>query len=430
MKDQKSVWPAIVLILFVSLVFVSACEKINLNLPLALISKKKAGNEATGFDWPRWRGPDGNGISKEKEWNPNALENKPKILWKTYVGPGYSNVAIEDKRLYTMGSKDGKLVIFCLHAETGKRIWQSSFDLAVNPQSTPTIDDEYVYCISKEGELLCLDARKGKLRWRKNLVEEFHAECPNYFFATSAVVDGNLLVININEYGVVLEKTTGSTMWTSPPTNDKYISQYSTPLFCDINGERCAILFGNYIIHAVELKTGKPLWSFDWDLLPVTECGADPIYYENKVFVSTYGNGCALVDIKGNNPTVIWKNMNMSNDISSSVLVDGYIYGVDGKTDGFNNSLRCLDFATGKLMWEHKMKMATLTAADGKLIILNERGSLSIAKATPSSYQEISSTSIQDQKGLQMWWTSPVLCQGRLYCHSNMGDLICIEISS
>ena len=60
---------------------------------------------ADDYDWPRWRGPNGDGISLETDWNPEALTDGPKLLWKTNVGIGVSNVVIKDNYLYTMGSR-------------------------------------------------------------------------------------------------------------------------------------------------------------------------------------------------------------------------------------------------------------------------------------------------------------------------------------
>lgn len=78
---------------------------------------------AKAADWPRWRGPNGDGISMEADWNPRALENGPNILWRTNVGFGYSNIAIKDERLYTIGKDVTDCVVVCLNAATGRKIW-------------------------------------------------------------------------------------------------------------------------------------------------------------------------------------------------------------------------------------------------------------------------------------------------------------------
>lgn len=64
--------------------------------------------------WPRWRGPNGDGISNETNWDPEVLAGGLKILWKVDVGRGHSNVAIKDNRLLTMGKKDREGKVFCL----------------------------------------------------------------------------------------------------------------------------------------------------------------------------------------------------------------------------------------------------------------------------------------------------------------------------
>jgi outer membrane protein assembly factor BamB len=88
---------------------------------------------ADDVGWPKWRGPSGNGVSGETNWDPEALTGGPKILWKVDLGRGYSNVAIKDNRLYTMGLKDRKHTVYCLNAENGKEIWRSSTDSFGDP---------------------------------------------------------------------------------------------------------------------------------------------------------------------------------------------------------------------------------------------------------------------------------------------------------
>ena len=91
-----------------------------------------SGSKESEFDWPRWRGPNADGISLEAQWNPEALAGGPKILWRTDIGTGHSNFAIKDNRLYTLGKRERKTVICCLNANTGEEIWQrpleQSFD--------------------------------------------------------------------------------------------------------------------------------------------------------------------------------------------------------------------------------------------------------------------------------------------------------------
>jgi hypothetical protein len=90
-----------------------------------------------------------------------------------------------------------------------------------------------------------------------------------------------------------------------------------------------------------------------------------------------------------------------------------------------------VEWETGKLMWESEpMSSTTLTAVDGKLILLESNGTLRIAEASPEGYREISSADVlAGEKRPRRFVTAPVLCRGRIYCRNFTGDLICVDVS-
>ena len=414
-------------------------SKVSIVIFLTLIFVTCAvGGIADDYDWPQWRGPNGDGISMETDWNPEALAGGPKILWKVNVGMGYSNVAIRDNRFYAIGVRENRKenVVSCLNANNGKLIWQYAFETSQNmkwPHSTPTTDGKYVYALSVEGLLLCIKAKRGKLEWVKNLVMDYKVEEIPYGYSGSPVIEGDLIILNVNTAGIALDKETGDLVWASPvhvPTDKVCPDGYhATPVIYDYEGKRCALFFSGTGVYSVEAETGKQLWYFEF--ITHGEQAADPIPFEQKVFLSVGYTlaRCALLEITGNEPRVVWENENMRNKFSSSLYIDGNLYGSDGD-QGTVAPIRCIDVKTGDVMWEKKMRMATLIAADGKLIILDEEGNLHIAEATPSSYQEISSCDvIEDEEKPRQFWTPPVLCNGKIYCRNLAGDLICIDVS-
>src|SRR3989475_2095246 len=78
-------------------------------------------------DWPRWRGAEFNGTSKETGWSVSWPQAGPKRLWKSSVGTGFSSVAVSHERLYTLGNQGGTEVIYGLDANTGKELWRHSY---------------------------------------------------------------------------------------------------------------------------------------------------------------------------------------------------------------------------------------------------------------------------------------------------------------
>lgn len=85
-----------------------------------------------GADWPRFRGPDNNGVSQETDWSAKWSSAGPPIDWRLAVGTGYSSVAIAEGRLYTLGNEENVDTVYCLDAETGKEIWTHSYDCALD----------------------------------------------------------------------------------------------------------------------------------------------------------------------------------------------------------------------------------------------------------------------------------------------------------
>ena len=115
----------------------------------------------------------------------------------------------------------------------------------------------------------------------------------------------------------------------------------------------------------------------------------------------------------------VWKNREMKNQFSSSVLVDGHLYGFDDKT------LKCIDAATGERRWgERGLGHGSLTYADGHLIVLGDRGTLALVEASPDAYREKSRVQVFDTKT----WTVPTFVGGRLYLR-DQNELVSLDVA-
>ncbi|UCF96691.1 MAG: PQQ-like beta-propeller repeat protein [Spirochaetaceae bacterium] len=376
-------------------------------------------------DWPQWRGPERNGISSETNWDSKTLARGPRILWKVNVGLGYSSVAVRGNLLYTMGNDRGKDGVYCLDTRTGREVWSYSYPAKSmqypGPRATPTIDGNLLYALSSDGQLTCFSADRGKIQWRRNIVTDFGTQPPNWGFACSPVIEGELLLLNAGPAGLALYKQSGKLVWSSGSGT----GGYATPVVYDQRGKRYAAIFGRRAIYGVEVQTGKQAWSYPWTTDNDVNA-ADPLVFDNRVFISSnYGAGSALLDISGRQPKVLWRNRSLNSHFSSFVLIDGYIYGNDGFAGRRYGVFRCLDAKTGREQWAEDLGFGSLIAADGKLILLTEQGNLHIAEATSASYQEISSApSILSSS----CWTPPVLCNGLIYLRNHRGELVCLDV--
>lgn len=405
-----------------------------LSLALGFIQISSAGL-CHNTDWPGWRGPDRNGISLERDWNPLAITEHQSILWEVQVGKGHASVAVVDGRVFTTGNiqTDGihTDIVICLDLDTGKEIWRYSYpsdDVEYpGPRATPCIDEGSVYTLSWQGWVHCLDANTGNSVWSKNLVQAGLAEIPSYGFSASPVVEGNLLILNAGSLGLALNKLTGDVVWKSAPK----AGTLPTPLVFSHGGKRYATFPKGRALYAVDLETGKPAWWYPW----YKDLDIDPIFLGDRLFLPGY-KGSKLLSVHGEKYEVLMENRKVRfNAYQNAVALSGHIYGFTKA--GNKTPLQCVDMNTGELKWKKDLGLyGSLSAADGKLIIITGDGKLSIAEAFSSGLKEIASTQVltrPDNASLKTgreWicWTQPVLAHGRIFVRSNYGDLVCVDV--
>ena len=171
-----------------------------------------------GEEWPRWRGPRGNGT-----WHaPKLLDKWPagglQRTWATPLGGGYAGVAAKGQRIFTMDRQttpqDRERVV-CFHASDGKPLWTHEYPINYGkleygngPRATPTIYDNRVYTLGALGHLWCLDAANGKPFWTAQLARDYQGRMPTWGYAASPLVVGDLVYVrygdNIPVDGVVV----------------------------------------------------------------------------------------------------------------------------------------------------------------------------------------------------------------------------------
>ena len=373
-------------------------------------------------DWPIWRGPNHDGISSEKL--PGAEVKK---IWDAQIGIGFASFTVADGRVYTTGHTDGKDTVFCFDAASGKQVWKHEYAADLGDKyyeggtsATPTIEGGKAYHLSRWGDLFCFDAATGKVVWQKNIQKETSADIPDWGFAGSPLVSGELLILNVGKAGTAVEKATGKLVWKSDAAN----AGYCTPYPITVKGKAQIVLSSGRAYKGVDPTNGTVLWENTWS----TSYGvnaADPILSGTKLFISSgYNKGCALLDLASATPTEVWRSRVMKNQFNSSVLIDGHLYGSDGD-EGKTASLKCIDFATGTEKWsEASTGFCSLMAADGKLIVLTAKGELIIAKANPAKFEPISRTPVLSGR----CWSAPVLANGRIYARNAAGQMVCLSV--
>lgn len=376
-----------------------------------------------GEDWQQYHGPNRDRISNESGWSTNWSKQAPEFLWRTNIGNGFASFSVKNGRVFAMGNKNDKDSVYCFDAKTGDEIWKHSYPCELHsnmheggPCATPAVTDQHVYTLSKEGRFFCLDVKTGDVVWFKDVKSELGVEPPRWMFAGSPLLYKDQVIIDVGRIAAFDQKN-GKLIWKS----EDFGAAYSAPVAFEFNGKTYFASVPEYGLVAVDGENGKTFFTHPWK----TKYGinaATPLQIGQAFFISSgYNHGCALVSIdeKGNTKT-LWENRNMRNKMNSSIFWEGFIYGFD------EGVLTCLNAKDGSEQWTYKgLGHGSLMLADGKLIILGERGQLTIAKPTPEKYTELSRAQVLGGK----CWTIPVLANGRIYCRNAEGDMVCVNVS-
>jgi len=366
-------------------------------------------------NWPQWRGPNRDGISKEtgllKQWPTEG----PPLVWKaTGAGNGYSCFAIANGKLYTMGLRGEREFVVAFDITTGKEAWATATGTAFKeehgngPRGTPTVDGDRVFALGANGDLSALDAGTGKIIWSKNILKEFGGRNIPWGISESPLILGNKVLVNAGGPGasiVALNKANGSVIWKSQSDAPGYSS--AIPL--EVNGMTQVVFFTSERAVGLEANNGRLLWDYERPSNNTANV-ATPVVRANRVFISSdYGTGGGVVEIKPDNKAQeVWFTKDMRNHHSSSVLIGDYLY-------GFSSSiLTAIKFDTGEIAWrDRSVGKGSLVYADGNLYCFSENGVVGLVEATPTGYKEKGRFRIQ--QGSLPTWTHPVVAGGRLY---------------
>ena len=375
---------------------------------------------SSASDWPQWRGPDRNNLSKDQgllqTWPPSG----PPQNWTiSTLGKGYGSMAVAADRIFIQGSNGRQSIVYVLSRADGRGLWSKALgaagdsDRGSGPRGTPTVDGDRVYVLTENGDLACLKTQDGTAVWQRNILRDFNGRNIQWLLSESPLVDGNNVIVTPGGRDatlVALDKMTGRTVWTSKGLSDA--AGYASPIVGDVQGVRTLMTVTDAAAVGVRAADGKPMFRYS-RVANDTANIATPVFHENRVFyTSDYGTGAVLLELAADSGEVrareVYFTRDMQNHHGGVVLVNGYLY-------GFNNSiLTCLDFATGRVMWRNRsVGKGSLTFADDHLYVLSEDNVVGLVAATPSGYQEKGRFHIADQ-GLPSW-AHPVVVGGSLY---------------
>lgn len=376
-------------------------------------------------DWLAWRGNSHNGVVSETNVSLKWAGKEPQPLWKVNIGKSYSTVVVKEDRVYTMGNQDNKSdVVYCFDVKSGSLIWQYSYSHPLRKQSadpnptattaTPVLDGDRVYTISREGFAVCLDTKKGKFLWSRELHKEGIYKDAALGYAGSPLVQGDKVYYNIGNNGIALDKITGNVIWKSKDGQ----AGHATPVPFKLDKQNGIAFANGGGVAGADAQTGKLLWQHKWK----TEFdinAADPIILEDGFFITAYGRA-QRVRIAGNQTSVVYECKQLQTSFVSPVKIGNYLYG-NGK-----GRLVCMNLQNGQATWDMLgLGSGALIANGNRLIVLLESGEVLIINANPQKCEVLTRGKVMEGN----CWMQPILANGNLYCRNVDGELVCLEVN-
>jgi outer membrane protein assembly factor BamB len=388
------------------------------------------------FDWPQFRGPNRDDVSKETGLLAQWPADGPKKLWNyTQAGSGYSGFSVVGGKLFTMGTRDESEILICLDALKGTELWTAKLGKILDnkwgngPRGTPTVDGDRVYALGGEGTLVALKAADGKELWRTTMAT-IGGKTPGWGYTESVLIDGKQVVCTpggAKGAMAAFDKMTGQPIWQSTQWKDG--AQYSSIVPALINGQEQYVQRSQTNIVGIAAKDGALLWEQPYPGKTATI--PTPIVKGNQVYVTSgYGVGSISFTIEPDNKIQMLYDETggtskvMKNHHGGVILLGDKVYGY---SDGLGWT--CQDFKTGALVWNEKSKLGkgAISYADGHFYCLEEgSGNVVLIDASPTGWNEKSRFKLDPQTTIRSpqghIWTHPVISNGRLYLRDQ--DLI------
>jgi outer membrane protein assembly factor BamB len=326
-----------------------------------------------------------------------------------------------------MGNKNNEDTVWCFDANTGEPVWHHSYAAQLNPQwyegglgSTPTVDGNRVVTISKWGDVFCFDAAKHTVLWQRDLRRD-GVKTNRWGFAGSPLMWGRAVILNAGSAGVALDRETGDIIW----SNGTNAAGYASPTRFETGSADAVLIFAAKHLVALEAQSGRELWRQFWETGWDTNI-TDPLVWRERIFISSFSRGCALLSVQDGKPEVLYTNTVMHMHLSPGVVVGDYLYAFNGEAKQ-DTDLRCLYLPTGELKWVRKdPAFGSMILAGGKLLLLSDKGELLLAEASPAECKVLARAKVLSG----VCWTPPALANGRLYVRNARGELRCLELEA
>ena len=411
-----------------------------------------APSAAATQEWPGWGGPRRNFTSESVGLANSWPDEGPQRLWTRDLGAGHSSIVVDAGRLYTMYrppvvgeqpegnisrervpidllSESGRWkeeeVVIALDASTGQTLWEHRYPaslegidvpLGVGPHATPLIVGGRLFATGTNKQIMALDTETGEVAWSHDLVKDFNAP-PHYRimplfpgYSCSPLAYKDMVIVTAGGPGqavMAFRQDDGRVVWRS---GDFAIAPAS-PILITVQGQDQVVVFASDRVVGLDPNTGTVLWSHPHQRRLDANISTPVWSEDNLLFVSSaHDGGSRVLEVSRSGVTELWFNNTMRVYYGTAIRIGDYYYGSSG--DIGPAFLTAIAARTGEVAWRDRAFVrCTFLYADGKLIILDEDGTLGLATVSHDGLRILAKAPILSATA----WTVPTLVGTKLY---------------
>ena len=389
---------------------------------------------AAAGEWPSLRGPNHDGSAHHGS-RFAAGPGAPVVRWRARLGSGYSGVAVSGGRAVTMFSDGGDDVLAAFDEASGKELWRiriaerykginGSFD---GPISTPTVAGGRVFALGPAGHLLAADLAKGRLLWRVDLTVREGARKPELGFASSPMVAGGVLVVQIGAAPgraiAGFDPSTGQRRWT---VGDDAV-QYQSPVVVRAGDRDIVVAVGDARVIGIDPATGRGALRppsrrrARLDIGRTALCPCPPGTADCSSRPTWTSRRCTALSRP---PTArmslqtLWTAPVLRQTYAVPVYHDGHLYGMNGRT-----VLTCVDAETGEMKWRTREPGDGFpTLVGDQIVFVTKAHTLHVGPASPQGWKERARLELFDD----LSWTAPTVAGDSVFARS-LGELVRVD---
>jgi len=390
------------------------------------------------LEWRQWGGPRRDFMTAGTGLADSWPESGPPELWSRPLGAGHSAILVSEGRLFTMyrvshGVGGGppwtaSETVIAMNADNGETLWEytyasknQDFGQGAGPHATPLLVGDRLFTVGTNKELNVFDPATGDRLWSKDLVTDFDAPPllirsmvkPGY--GASPLAYGDTIIMQVGGPGqavVALRQSDGSVVWKS----GSFLVSHSPLGLISVDGRQHLVVYAGQAVFGMDPDTGVVLWAHAHD------AGNDfnfqiPLWNDDDkilFFSSGYIGGSRAIRLIPDGDAVytdeLWHDPGLRFTFLNPLRIGDFVYGTSGQSA--TAILTATHVETGETVWrERGFSRASMLYADGRVILMEEDGDLSLVRLTPTTLERLATTSLFNSRA----WTVPTLVGSILY---------------